>query len=56
MLLCSNVDGESNDLYAIPKHITRNGENTCDSKRYLGVAIVFVAYNWFDVSNKNHNK
>jgi hypothetical protein len=45
MLLCSNIDGDSCDLHAIPKHITRNGESTCDSKRDLGVAIVFVAYN-----------
>ncbi len=55
MLLCSNIDGDSYDLHAIPKHITRNGESTCDSKRDLGVTIVFVAYNWFDGSNKNHN-
>jgi hypothetical protein len=45
MLLCSNIDGDSYDLHAILEHITRNGESTCDSKRDLGVAIVFVAYN-----------
>jgi hypothetical protein len=45
LLLCSNIDGDSYDLHAIPKHITRNGESTCDSKINLGVAIVFVAYN-----------
>ncbi len=45
MLLCSNIDGNSYNLRAILEHITRNGESTCDSKRNLSVAIVFVAYN-----------
>ncbi len=45
ILLCSNIDGDSYDLHAIQEHITRNGESTYDSKRDLGVAIVFVAYN-----------
>ncbi|CAK9221718.1 unnamed protein product [Sphagnum jensenii] len=56
VLLCSDIDGGSYELYAIPKDTTGKGESTPDSKRGLGAAAVFVARNRFAVLDRNHNQ
>jgi coatomer protein complex subunit alpha (xenin) len=56
VLLCSDIDGGSYELYAISKDTSGKGESTPDSKRGLGAAAVFVARNRFAVLDRNHNQ
>ncbi len=56
VLLCSDIDGGSYELYLIPKDMTGKSDITPDSKRGLGAAAVFVARNRFAVLDRNHNQ
>jgi len=56
VLLCSDIDGGSYELYVIPKDTTGKSDITPDSKRGLGAAAVFVARNRFAVLDRNHNQ
>eukprot|EP00126_Sphaerothecum_destruens_P015683 Sdes_comp9722_c0_seq1m1223 len=53
ILLCSDVDGGSFELYAIPKEGDREGAEG-DCKRGLGLAAVWVARNRFAVVDRTH--
>ena len=55
VLLCSDVDGGSYELYVIPKDSTGRSE-TQEAKRGQGSSAVFVARNRFAVLDKNHNQ
>mmetsp|Transcript_9474 Transcript_9474/g.21710 ORF Transcript_9474/g.21710 Transcript_9474/m.21710 type:complete len:1277 (+) Transcript_9474:222-4052(+) len=52
LLMCSDAEGGSYELYQIPKDASRASE-TPDSKRGLGLAAVFVARNRFAVLDKS---
>ncbi|BBN03852.1 coatomer subunit alpha [Marchantia polymorpha subsp. ruderalis] len=56
VLICSDVDGGSYELYTIPKDTTGRSENAQEAKRGLGASAVFVARNRFAVLDRNHNQ
>jgi len=56
VLLCSDVDGGSYELYIIPKESSGRSEATQEAKRGLGSSAVFVARNRFSVLDKNQNQ
>ncbi|KAG0560938.1 hypothetical protein KC19_9G025800 [Ceratodon purpureus] len=56
VLLCSDVDGGSYELYIIPKESTGRSEAAQEAKRGLGSSAVFVARNRFAVLDKNQNQ
>ncbi|KAJ7564293.1 hypothetical protein O6H91_02G011500 [Diphasiastrum complanatum] len=55
VLICSDVDGGSYELYVIPKD-TGGKSETQEAKRGLGASAVFVARNRFAVLDKTHNQ
>lgn len=56
VLICSDVDGGSYELYTIPKDTTGRSETTQEAKRGFGASAVFVARNRFAVLDRNHNQ
>ncbi|PNW73616.1 hypothetical protein CHLRE_13g565850v5 [Chlamydomonas reinhardtii] len=54
LLITSDVDGGSFELYAIPKEAAR-GDTAPDAKRGLGTSAVFIARNRFAVLDKSTN-
>lgn len=54
LLITSDVDGGSYELYMIPKESAR-GDTAPEAKRGLGVAAVFIARNRFAVLDKSTN-
>ena len=55
VLVCSDVDGGSYELYVIPKDIGR-GDSAQEAKRGSGGSAVFVARNRFAVLDKSNNQ
>ncbi|KAF5730113.1 coatomer subunit alpha-1 [Tripterygium wilfordii] len=56
VLLCSDVDGGSYELYVIPRDTIGRGDNMQDAKRGIGGSAVFIARNRFAVLDKIGNK
>eukprot|EP00268_Persea_americana_P024120 TRINITY_DN2358_c0_g1_i2.p1 TRINITY_DN2358_c0_g1~~TRINITY_DN2358_c0_g1_i2.p1 ORF type:complete len:1219 (+),score=265.30 TRINITY_DN2358_c0_g1_i2:284-3940(+) len=56
VLLCSDVDGGSYELYIIPKDSVGRGDTVQDAKRGVGASAVFVARNRFVVLDKSSNQ
>lgn len=56
VLICSDVDGGSYELYTIPKDSFGRGENVQEAKRGSGGSAVFVARNRFAVLEKSSNQ
>ncbi|KAM7514102.1 hypothetical protein LguiA_003685 [Lonicera macranthoides] len=56
VLICSDTDGGSYELYVIPKDSLVRGETVQDSKRGIGGSAVFVARNRFAVLEKSSNQ
>ncbi|KAK4387486.1 Coatomer subunit alpha-1 [Sesamum angolense] len=55
VLVCSDTDGGSYELYVIPKDSYGRGDMVQESKRGVGAAAVFVARNRFAVLEKSTN-
>lgn len=55
VLICSDADGGSYELYVIPKDSAGRSE-TQEAKRGMGTSAVFVARNRFAVLDKNHDQ
>ena len=56
VLVCSDVDGGSYELYVIPKDSIGRGDSAQEAKRGLGGSAVFVARNRFAVLDKSNNQ
>ncbi|KAL3634312.1 hypothetical protein CASFOL_021366 [Castilleja foliolosa] len=56
VLVCSDVDGGSYELYVIPKDSYGRGDTAQDAKRGSGGSAVFVARNRFAVLEKSSNQ
>lgn len=56
VLVCSDVDGGSYELYLVPKDSVGRSDTTQEAKRGLGGSAVFVARNRFAVLDKIHNQ
>ncbi|GMH13468.1 hypothetical protein Nepgr_015309 [Nepenthes gracilis] len=56
ILLCSDVDGGSYELYIIPKDSFGRGDVAQEAKRGVGGSAVFVARNRFAVLDKSSNQ
>nr|XP_004238316.1 coatomer subunit alpha-1 [Solanum lycopersicum] len=56
ILICSDVDGGSYELYIIPKDTYGRGDTVQDAKRGTGGSAVFVARNRFAVLEKSTNQ
>nr|WDD38917.1 coatomer subunit alpha-1 [Fagopyrum tataricum] len=56
VLICSDVDGGSYELYVIPKDSFGRGDMAQDAKKGLGGSAVFVARNRFAVLDKSSNQ
>ena len=56
VLICSDVDGGSYELYIIPKDSFGRGETVQEAKRGSGGSAVFVARNRFAVLDKSTNQ
>ncbi|XAR64161.1 hypothetical protein NMG60_11024402 [Bertholletia excelsa] len=56
VLICSDVDGGSYELYIIPKSGCGRGDTIQDAKRGSGGSAVFVARNRFAVLEKSSNQ
>ncbi|KAF5187527.1 Coatomer subunit alpha [Thalictrum thalictroides] len=56
VLVCSDVDGGSYELYTIPKDNISRGDTVQDAKRGVGGSAVFVARNRFAVLDKSNNQ
>ncbi|KAF5734723.1 coatomer subunit alpha-1 [Tripterygium wilfordii] len=56
VLLCSDVDGGSYELYVIPRDNIGRGDNMQEAKRGIGGSAVFIARNRFAVLEKIGNK
>ncbi|GLT72776.1 hypothetical protein SLA2020_446800 [Shorea laevis] len=56
VLVCSDVDGGSYELYSIPKDSIGRGDSMQDAKRGVGGSAVFVARNRFAVVDKSNNQ
>lgn len=53
LLMCTDTEGGSYELYQIPRDASRGASEAPDSKRGLGLAAVFVARNRFAVLDKS---
>jgi len=53
LLMCTDAEGGSYELYQIPRDASRGASEAPDSKRGLGLAAVFVARNRFAVLDKS---
>lgn len=56
ILICSDVDGGSYELYIIPKDGFGRGDTVQEAKRGVGASAVFVARNRFAVLEKSTNQ
>ncbi|KAI3962511.1 hypothetical protein MKW92_032009 [Papaver armeniacum] len=56
ILICSDVDGGSYELYIVPKDNLGRGDGALDAKRGLGGSAIFVARNRFAVLDKSNNQ
>ncbi|KAI6677658.1 hypothetical protein NL676_038454 [Syzygium grande] len=56
VLICSDVDGGSYELYVIPKDAASRGDGVQEAKRGAGGSAVFVARNRFAVLDKSSNQ
>ncbi|PIN21684.1 Vesicle coat complex COPI, alpha subunit [Handroanthus impetiginosus] len=56
VLICSDVDGGSYELYVVPKDSYGRGDTIQEAKRGLGGSAVFVARNRFAVLEKSSNQ
>ncbi|XWS62735.1 hypothetical protein CRYUN_Cryun06bG0036300 [Craigia yunnanensis] len=56
VLICSDVDGGSYELYVIPKDSIGRGDNLQEAKKGLGSSAIFVARNRFAVLDKGNNQ
>lgn len=56
ILICSDVDGGSHELYILPKETFSRGEIVHEAKRGAGGSAVFVARNRFAVLEKSSNQ
>ncbi|KAL6527457.1 hypothetical protein OROGR_016547 [Orobanche gracilis] len=56
VLVCSDIDGGSYELYVIPKDSYGKGDTVQDAKRGSGGSAVFVARNRFAVLEKSSNQ
>ncbi|XAR61695.1 hypothetical protein NMG60_11016187 [Bertholletia excelsa] len=56
VLLCSDVDGGSYELYIIPKDSFSRGDMVQEAKRGIGGSAVFIARNRFAVLEKSSNQ
>ncbi|GFZ20525.1 coatomer, alpha subunit [Actinidia rufa] len=56
VLLCSDVDGGSYELYVVPKDSMGRGDSMQEAKRGTGGSAVFVARNRFAVLDKSNNQ
>ena len=56
VLICSDVDGGSYELYVIPRDSIARGDAVPEAKRGVGGSAVFVARNRFAVLDKSSNQ
>lgn len=56
VLICSDVDGGSYELYVIPKDSIGRGDTMQEAKRGTGGSAIFVARNRFAVLDKSNNQ
>ncbi|KAJ8423116.1 hypothetical protein Cgig2_027330 [Carnegiea gigantea] len=56
VLICSDVDGGSYELYVIPKDALGRGDVAQEAKRGVGGSAVFIARNRFAVLDKSANQ
>ncbi|KAM7479344.1 hypothetical protein LguiA_027557 [Lonicera macranthoides] len=56
VLICSDVDGGSYELYVIPKDSIGRGDTMQEAKRGIGGSAVFVARNRFAVLDRTNNQ
>ncbi|CAK9178462.1 unnamed protein product [Ilex paraguariensis] len=56
VLICSDTDGGSYELYIVPKDSFGRGDTVQDAKRGVGGSAVFVARNRFAVLEKSSNQ
>ena len=56
VLICSDVDGGSYELYIVPRDSIGRGDTVQDAKRGVGGSAVFVARNRFAVLEKSSNQ
>ncbi|XP_024970079.1 coatomer subunit alpha-1-like [Cynara cardunculus var. scolymus] len=56
VLICSDVDGGSYELYIVPKDSFSRGDTVQEAKRGIGGSAVFVARNRFAVLEKSTNQ
>jgi coatomer protein complex subunit alpha (xenin) len=56
VLICSDVDGGSYELYIVPKDSISRGDTMQEAKRGTGGSAVFVARNRFAVLDKSNNQ
>ncbi|KAJ1693805.1 hypothetical protein LUZ63_010503 [Rhynchospora breviuscula] len=56
VLVCSDADGGSYELYVVPKESSGRGDYAHDAKKGLGASAVFVARNRFAVLDKSTNQ
>lgn len=56
VLICSDVDGGSYELYIVPKDVFGRGDMAQEAKRGAGGSAVFIARNRFAVLDKSSNQ
>lgn len=56
ILICSDIEGGSYELYIIPKDSISRGDTVQEAKRGIGGSAVFVARNRFAVLDKTNNQ
>ncbi|KAL4186710.1 hypothetical protein AMTRI_Chr09g15360 [Amborella trichopoda] len=56
LLVCSDVEGGSYELYIVPKDSMGRGDTSQEAKRGVGGSAVFVARNRFAVLDKSNNQ
>ncbi|MBA0861913.1 hypothetical protein Goshw_002477 [Gossypium schwendimanii] len=56
VLICSDVDGGSYELYVIPKDSFGRGDGSLEARKGVGSSAIFVARNRFAVLDKGNNQ
>ncbi|KAF9623120.1 hypothetical protein IFM89_037636 [Coptis chinensis] len=56
ILVCSDVDGGSHELYIVPKDSVGRGDSMLEAKRGVGGSAIFVSRNRFAVLDKSNNQ
>ncbi|GKV21086.1 hypothetical protein SLEP1_g31103 [Rubroshorea leprosula] len=56
ILICSDVDGGSYELYVIPKDNIGRGDSLPEARRGIGTSAIFIARNRFAVLDKSNNQ